>query len=342
VGRLRGWAVPSRIDPLGVTGPTRGEAQGPAWRRSSHGFYVPASADDHEVEQRIVEAGAVLPSYGGVTGWAAMRWQGARWFSGLARDACTRLPVTIATMACDMRPVAGIAVSEERLDPTELTVHDGLRITNALRSVTFEMRYAVGVRSAVLVADMAMYADLVSRGELSAWAVANRGWTGCPQLREALPLTDENSWSPQETLALRLPWVLDAELPRPVTNPPVFDRDGRHIGTPDLLDEEAGVIGEYDGPLHLAGARRGRDVRREAEFRRVGLETVVVTAADSADPIAVVRRIREAYERARFEAPSRRAWTIEPPAWWVRTDSVDARRALDAEQRTRFLGYRIS
>jgi hypothetical protein len=294
------------------------------------------------VEQRIVEAAAVLPSSGGVTGWAGLRWQGGLWFSGLAADTITQLPVTLASMVCDIRPVPGIAVSAERLDPTELTEMDGLRLTTALRSVTFEMRYARSVRSAVVAADMAMYADLVSRGELAAWAVSNRGWTGCPRLREALPLTDENSWSPQETLSLRLPWILDAGLPRPLTNRPVFDRDGRHIGTPDLLDEEAGVAGEYDGPLHLAGERRGRDVRREAEFRRVGLETFVVTGADAADPMGAVLRMRQARARARFEAPSRRAWTVEPPRWWVRTDSVDRRRALDDQQRARLLGYRIS
>ena len=32
--------------------------------------------DSDSVEQRIVEAAAVLPSYGGVTGWAALRWAG--------------------------------------------------------------------------------------------------------------------------------------------------------------------------------------------------------------------------------------------------------------------------
>jgi hypothetical protein len=334
--------VPSRIDPLGMRGPTRGEAYGPKWRRTSHGFFVPASEDPGQVEQRIVEAAAVLPTYGGVTGWAALRWQGALWFGGTTGDGVTPIPVTLATMVCDIRPVRGIAVSEERLDPSELTELDGVRITTSMRSVTFGMRHAAGLRSAVLFADMAMYADLVSQAELAAWASSNRGWTGCPRLRDALPLTDENSWSPQETIALRLPWVLDAELPPPLTNRPVFDRNGRHLGTPDLLDEEAGVVGEYDGPVHLAGSRRGRDVRREAEFRRVGLETFVVTAADSRDPMGVVRRMQEARARARFDPPSRRAWTIDPPPGWVRTDTVARRRALDVVQRTRLLGYRIS
>jgi hypothetical protein len=341
VRRIRACAAPCRIDPEGLTGPTRGEAYGPQWRRSSHGFYVPADEDALAVDQRIVEAAAVLPSYGGVTGWAALRWLGALWFSGLAPDGSGR-PVTLAVGESDVRPAVGIAVSAERLDPSELTIVDELRVTTALRSTTFEMRYAPGVRTATAVADMAMYADLVSVSELALHAAHNHGWTGSPRFRQAIALADENSWSPQETLSLRLPWILDAQLPRPLCNRPIFDRDGRHIATPDLLDEEAGVVGEYDGPVHLAGQRRGADVRREAALRRVGLETFVVTAADGGDREGVVRRMLETRQRARFESPTRRAWTIEPPHWWTLTTTVAARRALDEEQRRRFLAYRIS
>ena len=49
---------------------------------------------------------------------------------------------------------------------------------------------------------------------------------------------------------------------------PIFDGHGRHIGTPDLLDPVAGVVGEYDGALHLAGEQRARDVRRAEAFRQ--------------------------------------------------------------------------
>lgn len=335
-----GVVDPVRVDETGEWGPTSKQARGRRWRRTSRGLYVPAAVDPTP-EQRIAEAAAVLPAFGGVTGWAALRWQGAHWFGGLAPDGRTPLPVVLATSEADIRSQPGILVSAERLSPHELVRHDGLPITTALRSVTFAMRHAATVRSAVVVADMAMYADLVSLEELLGWALLNRGWTGCPQLREAVALADENCWSPQETRALRLPWMLDAGLPRPLMNRPVFDREGRHLGTPDLLDEEAGVAGEYDGPLHLAGARRALDIRREAEFRRVGLETFVVTGADAGDPLGAVRRMQEARARARFEAPSTRAWTIDPPHWWIRTDSVARRRALDDRQRQELLGYRI-
>jgi hypothetical protein len=331
---------PVRRDAKGLSGPTPQQTRGRRWRRTSHGFFVPSDVTV-TVDQRIVEAAAVLPSFGGVTGWAALRWLGAAWFDGLALDGRTLLPVVLATSEADVRPQSGIEISAERLGPDELTVHDALSITTALRSVIFAMRHAPGVRTAVVVADMAMYADLVSLEELWAWATVNRGWTGCPQLREALALADENAWSPRETL-LRLVWMLDADLRRPRCNVPVFDLSGRHIGTPDLLDEEAGVVGEYDGSVHLAGRARATDVRREAAFRAVGLEYFPAVAGDWADRAGLVARMLATRSRARFADPRERLWTTKPPSWWIPTDTVAQRRALTAAQRARFLARRTA
>ena len=72
---------PVRVDPRGVTGPTRGQARTGAWRRTSQGLYVPAAVEQ-TVRQRIVEASAVLPTYGAVGGWASLRWLGGSWFTG--------------------------------------------------------------------------------------------------------------------------------------------------------------------------------------------------------------------------------------------------------------------
>ena len=157
---------PVRLDRTGHAGPTPQQARGRRWRKSSWGLFVPADVE-RTPEQRIVEAAAVLPHFGGVSGWAGLRWQGAQWFDGVAADGTTLLPVTLATSEADIRGQAGFRVSAERLGPDELMLHDGLTITTAIRSVTFEMRYAANVRAAVVVADMAMYADLVSTGELA-------------------------------------------------------------------------------------------------------------------------------------------------------------------------------
>lgn len=326
-------------------GPTVAQTRSSRWRRSSQGLYVPAWTDPTLVEQRIVEAAAVIsPGAGYVTGWSALRWLGGRWFEGTTADG-EMLPVPLA-MRRYVRPQPGISICEEGIDPSTVDVVDGLPITNAVRSVAFAMRYANNVLNAVQVFDMAAFNDLVSWDEMSAYAgMAPRlnlsGWTGMPQYRLAMTLADENTWSPQE-VTMRMIWQLNAGLPRPLMNMPIFDLTGRHIGTPDLLDVQAGVAGEYNGALHLEGARRARDVRQEEAFRNVGLECFTMLAGDSADPDRMAARMIEARERARWVSEGDRAWTIVPPSWWIPTVTVAQRRALSDGQRRRLLRNRAA
>ena len=331
------WPVP--IDPLGHAGPTEGYARGKQWRRTSRGLYVRAEVE-RSTEQRITEAAAVLPSYGGVTGWAGLRWLGAMWFDGLRQGGREERPVTLAVADRSIRPQAGIATSEERLDPTELMVHQGLVVTTALRSLFFELRYAASDTEAVQAADMTAYADLVSREELLAFLAVNAGWTGMDRSRMAGLDMEENAWSPTE-VTMRRVWEHEAGLPRPLCNRPVFDASGHHVGTPDLIDPVAGVVGEYNGALHLEGGQRARDVRREARFRSVGLEPVEMLAGDLVDPFPFMARLREAYARAARIPASDRRWTIELPPWWIPTFTVVQRRALDDDQRRRLLRLRL-
>jgi len=338
VRRIRGWLGPARIDPEGITGPTRGEAYGPQWRRTSQGFFVPVTADTASDEQRIVEAAAVLPSDGAVTGWAALRWLGAMWFGG-ARGSGELRPVAVLTRCGEIRSQAGITVSSELRRPGEAVDADGVRVTIPVRSTLFEVRYAGSLEQAVVHADMAMQADLVSQRELRSYTSTLGTWTGVPLARDALAWTDENSWSPQET-RLRLVWVRLATLPRPLCNAPVFDRGGRHIGTPDLIDPHAGVVGEYEGAVHLRSRQRGVDVRREQAFRDVGLEYVAWVGDDWRDEWGIVARIRSAYARAARTPSGQRLWSMTAPPWWIRTDTVSRRRALSARDRERLLRYR--
>ncbi len=323
--------APARIDPSGILGPTRGQARGPRWRRTSKGRYVPTEVD-RTIEQRIVEAAAVLPSFGGVTGWAALRWFGANWFDGRCRYGRTERDVILATGQCDIRPQPGIQISAEGMGPRDLSTVSGLRVTSAPRSVLFEMRYAADEREATVALDMAAYDDVVSIAEATQYASLLQTWTGIPKARLALALADENSWSPWET-RLRMVWILDAALPRPLCNPPIFDRSGHHIGTPDLLDPETGLIGEYDGGLHLAGRQRRKDVAREGRFRNHGLEYFSVVGSDMHQTDEVVERILSARARATRTRRSWRDWTLTPPSWWTPRRSVEARRRLSLRPR---------
>jgi len=280
----------------------------------------------------------VLPTVGGITGWAGLRWAGGVWFDGTSASGRLRT-VDLATGAADIRSQPGFHVWQERLGPRELQEADGVRMTDAVRSLYFATRYAGSLREAVEYADMAAYSDLCSLDEAIAYALAHPGWTGAPQARDALALADENSWSPRET-GLRMVWVIDAGLARPLCNRPIFDRLGRHIGTPDLLDLESGTLGEYDGSVHLERRQRARDARRDERFRDHGLETFHIFGPDMEDRSHVARRMHEARARAKWEPESQRSWTIEPPRWWRPTYTVALRRALSLDDRATLLGHR--
>jgi hypothetical protein len=330
-------AWPVRVDDSGRAGPTRMQARGRAWRRTSRGLYVPSSTA-RSLEQRIVEAAAVTPAYGAVTGWAALRWWGGSWFDGT--HGCVELPVTIALMDSSIRRQAGIAISEERLNPTEIQPHRGLRLTVPAYALLFEIRHLDAPDRALALAEMAAYDDLVSRDELAMLVARSAGWDGIGRGRTVVALMEENAWSPAE-VTMRRVWVRDAGLPPPLPNRPVFDLQGRHLATPDLIDPVAGVVGEYDSEFHLDRTRRRRDLERDDRYRAVGLEPVVMVTGELADPWRFVGRLRAAYGRAARASASPRCWTIEQPQWWVPTETVAQRRALSAEQQAVWLRYRL-
>lgn len=298
---------------------------------------MPASVDASNVEQRILEASVLVPAGMAITGWAAMRWQGGRWFVGRGA-AGDDLPVTLLISTFDIRAQPGIALSGEGASPTRFVDLDGVRVTDPAWSTAFLMRRSSSLAQAVVALDMAAYDDLVSLDDVAATVADQRSWTGVPQAREALLLASENSWSPQETL-MRLLWVAAVARPTPLANHPLFDLGGRHLGTPDLVDPEAGVVGEYDGAVHLARARRLADVHAEDRYRRHGLEVVRWLAGDPVDSFR--ERLVAAYRRAESRtAPL--ACTVVPPPWWTPTTTVARRRALTASQRARFLRYRAA
>jgi hypothetical protein len=186
---------------------------------------------------------------------------------------------------------------------------------------------------------MAAYDDLVSRAELAFLVERSYGWDGIGRGRTTVNFMEENAWSPAE-VAMRLTWVVEANLPRPFANRPVFDLEGRHLGTPDLIDERSGVLGEYDSELHLDRVRRRHDVERDERYRAAGLEPVVMVTGELAAPGAFHSRLRAAYARAARTPAADRRWTLEQPSWWASTETVDRRRALSEHERALWLRYR--
>ncbi len=317
---------PVPVDPTGRRGPTRGEAQGPRWRQSSKGFYVPSAVSLDLVEQRILEESMRLPAGGAVTGWAACRLHRAAFFDGLEPDGRTSQTVPLVVHpSSKLRPLTNSTVSREPLHREERTARDGIACTTAVRAVFDEMRRVRDRREAVVALDMAAAAELVSLQEMREYAAQRTRWRRSTRVAWALPLASERSLSPGES-RLRLVWMLDAGLSAPLVNRHVWDRDGRLLGVADLFDPEAGVFGEYDGAVHRRAGRHTSDVRREDRVRRAGLEYVKVTGIDLREPAMVADRILTTRQRGLSGARSK-GWTLTPPPGWWSTDTAEDRLA---------------
>lgn len=177
-----------------------------------------------------------------------------------------------------------------------------------------------------VVVDMACYAELTSLARFRSYVMTQTRGRERAFLLAVIEHSVEGAESPQETRLRRI-WTGPAGLVAPQCNRNVYDANGRFIGRPDLLDVEAGVVGEYDGDHHRSTAARRRDLEREDSFRACGLEYFSVVAGEMHDESAVASRILAACARA--DASSRpRTWTLVPHASALPDLSLDERIEL--------------
>ena len=269
------------------------------------------------MEQRILEQSMRLPPDGAVSGWASLRWQGAAYFTGDGWSERSHLdvPLLLGGAGANLRTAKGSVVSKEQFPPGEKILVEGVPCSIVTRALFDEVRRTGSPRDGAVAIDMAAAARLTSVDEFADYVETRYAWTGVPLVRKALALASDDSRSPQES-RMRLVWVLDAKLPWPLCNVPVFDLAGTLLGYPDLFDPVAGVVGEYDGADHLIEDRRRLDIEREQTFRDHGLEYFAVVRGDLRDRQRVADRMRAARARARFDRPEARRWKLEAPAWF--------------------------
>ena len=254
-----------------------------------------------------------------MTGWAALRLRGAAFFDGVGRGGQV-LPVPLRTPDRHLRAYPGLSVIRGEAGPG-LEVVAGVRVVSPELAL-LDVRDEADDRELVVALDMAFAARTTSRRRVTRFPASRSRARGVARLRRALLLAHELSRSPGEP-RLRLIWVLDAGRPLPLCNRPVFDLHERLLGTPDLFDPEAGVVGEYNGSIHRRAAAARRDAERDDLFRRHGLETTAVVGSDVHDVARVVERIDATYARALWRPAPARTWTLTPPPGWTGEVSVD-------------------
>jgi hypothetical protein len=129
------------------------------------------------------------------------------------------------------------------------------------------------------------------------------GTRGIRRARAALPLVRARTDSPMET---RLRWLLvQAGLPCPTVNQPVYGPDAELVAMPDLIYLRHRVAVEYDGDIHRTDrATWRRDIARRQGLEALGWRVVTCTADDVfRQPDRAVAWVRSALSRAEAQAP---------------------------------------
>lgn len=292
--------------------------RGAAWRRSSRGFYTPTdTAGTLTPAQRILDAAPLVPEGGALGGWSAAYAQGANSLDGLDSWSMRQIPQLIC-LGQDLGRTApsGILYSRSPLPMTDITEVEGLTLTTPLRTAFDGARWARNWVEAVVFLDAMAYAKLIDLFQLRRFVEEHAGWRAIGQIRRALDLADvaaNGGWESR----LRMFYQVEAGLPRPLVNQPVFDPYGNLAGIPDLLDVEAGLASESDGSGHREPEQHRRDNAREEGLEALNL---VVTRSDHIDlrqhRVRLRHRLLDGYARGMRRDRSQDRWTLEQPDWF--------------------------
>ena len=145
-----------------------------------------------------------------------------------------------------------------RLDPDEVVVVAGLRVTSVARTV-LDVARSLPFDAGLVVADAALHRHLVTREELADSLLCAERRRGAPAAARVLAFADPGSMSVGETrsrIALR-----DAGLPAPVLQWRVCASDGTEVARTDFGWPERRTVGEFDGRLKYGRSLRpGQDV----------------------------------------------------------------------------------
>jgi len=218
---------------------------------------------------------------GVIAGVAASALHGAEW---VADD------VPIELIYNSAHPPRGIVARNERVAADEITTIRGLPVTTRARTAFDLGRYQRRGKSIERL-DALMRAAPYSDEDVLLLAKRYRGARGVKVLRALLPLVDAGAASPRESW-LRLLYI-DAGLPKPRTQIPIYDEYGNLLRTVDMGWEEFKVVSEYDGDQHrTVRAQYVKDQRVIPQIERLGWFVSRVIKEDR--PVEIIARTWDA------------------------------------------------
>ncbi|MFZ1176257.1 MAG: DUF559 domain-containing protein [Mycobacterium sp.] len=216
-----------------------------------------------------------------LAGFSASALHGAKW-----------IDATLAAAVIDTNrsPTTGVEVWEERIEPDEIAVVEGMRVTTPARTA-LDLARRCRLGAAVAAIDALAQAVELKLADIELLVDRYRGRRGMKAARAAIELIDGGAQSPKESW-LRL-LLLSAGFPRPQTQIAVRNEWGWAEAYLDMGWEDIKVAVEYDGDQHRSSRYQYvKDIRRLDMLQRMGWIVVRVIAEEHPDEI--VRRVREA------------------------------------------------
>ncbi|HEY8641538.1 MAG TPA: DUF559 domain-containing protein [Candidatus Dormibacteraeota bacterium] len=221
-------------------------------------------------------------------GAAVFSGRTAAYLHGLDVPPCDPIQVTLPR-DCGVSSRSGVRVRRSGLNPEEVVRRQGLPCTAILRTL-LDIGESPALVESVVIADMALHADLITTEHLGAVVAARAGTKFAKRLRQMGDLAEPGSESAMET-RLRIILVL-AGLPRPELQVNLHDDNGQFLGRADLYYRSHRLVIEYDGATHRATLVE--DNRRQNRILAAGYRLLRFTAADLRDPASVVAQVRAA------------------------------------------------
>jgi very-short-patch-repair endonuclease len=189
--------------------------------------------------------------------------------------------------------VPGIQIRGDRLEHEEIDVVGGIPVTTPARTA-LDLGCWYPTITAVAAIDALARATDVKADDVVVLIHRYAGRRGIARARQAVNLFDAGAQSPKESWLRVL--LMQAGLPRPRTQIPVYDEISDIVVYLDMGWEEIKVAVEYDGDQHRNDRRQYTwDIRRLEMAERLGWIVIRVVAGDK--PADIIWRVRAALAR---------------------------------------------